>query len=192
MTQQLEIEFKNMLTKTEYDRLLVIFHISGQQIFPQENHYFDTTDFSLKQKSSALRIRKKEDHYEMTLKQPASVGLLETTQKLSEDEAMHAIQTGTLPSGMIESLLEEQGIPFSNLEYFGSLMTNRAEVEYQGGLLVLDHSIYLNKEDFELELEVEDYDTGKVVFLDFLQTFNIPMRETENKIRRFYRQKHSE
>ena len=189
MSQNIEIEFKNMLTFKEYELLLTEFNISEQQIFPQENHYFDTADFALKEKGVALRIRQKKDYFEMTLKQPARVGLLESNQKVTHMEADEAIQTGKLPSGLVHDILQEMGITINKMEYFGSLLTKRTEFTYNQGLLVLDHSYYLNKEDFELEYEVENYDLGKETFKEFLSQYGIPIRKTENKIQRFYYQK---
>ena len=192
MTQNIEIEFKNILTKNEYEQLLKFFKVDKNHIFKQENHYFDTPNFALKSKETALRIRKKGLKYEMTLKQPAAVGLLETNQTISEDEAQLAIHFGKLPTGIIQRLIEEIEIPFSTLEYFGSLITERVEFEYQKGLLVLDHSIYLDTEDYELEYEVENYQNGEKLFSDLLEKFKIPGRITENKIRRFYYRKYQQ
>jgi len=188
LTQNIEIEFKNMLTKNEYDNLLEFFKIDKHQIFTQVNHYFDTPDFDLKNKESALRIRKKDGHYEMTLKQPATVGLLETNQLISENEAQMAINFGKLPQGIIQSVIEEFKIVYSTIEYFGSLTTERVEFSYQDGLLVFDHSIYLNTEDYELEYEVQNYQVGERLFFEFLKQFKIPTRRTKNKILRFYDQ----
>ncbi|MBS4212131.1 MULTISPECIES: CYTH domain-containing protein [Neobacillus] len=191
MPQNIEIEFKNMLTKEEYLRLLTDFQIDEINIFFQENHYFDTKEFALKDKGSALRIRLKKNSWEMTLKQPAEIGLLETNQILSEREALEAIQFGRLPLGQIKLIIEEMGIPFGKLVYFGSLATRRAEAAFKKGVLVFDHNIYLNQEDFELEYEVENFQEGQEVFLQLLKNYQIPVRKTENKIRRFYRQKYN-
>ncbi|WHY68377.1 CYTH domain-containing protein [Neobacillus sp. SuZ13] len=192
MTQNIEIEFKNILTKNEYEHLLKFFKVDTNQIFKQENHYFDTPNFSLKSKETALRIRKKGLNFEMTLKQPADVGLLETNQTISEAEAQLAFRFGKLPIGIIQRLIEESEIPFSTLEYFGSLITERVEFEYQKGLLVLDHSIYLDTEDYELEYEVKNYQNGEKIFIELLEQFKIPARLTENKIRRFYNRKYQQ
>jgi uncharacterized protein YjbK len=127
----------------------------------------------------------------MTLKQPAEIGLLETNQILSEREALEAIQFGRLPSGQIKLIIEEMGIPFGKLVYFGSLATRRAETAFKKGVLVFDHSIYLNQEDFELEYEAENFQEGQEVFLQLLKNYQIPVRKTENKIHRFYRQKYN-
>ncbi|MEH7308897.1 CYTH domain-containing protein [Neobacillus drentensis] len=192
MTQNIEIEFKNMLTKKEYERLIESFKVDTNQIFSQENHYFDTPNFSLKKDKSALRIRQKGLTYEMTLKQPAAVGLLETNQPISKEEAKMAIHYGTLPKGIIQRLIEECEISFSDIEYFGALQTERAEFKYENGLLVLDHSIYLKTEDYELEYEVENYQDGKKIFYELLERFKIPARKTENKIHRFYHRKYKQ
>lgn len=192
MSQNIEIEFKNMLTQMEYERLLKAFNIDKSQIFSQENHYFDTADFALKSIDAALRIRKKADAFEMTLKQPAVVGLIETNQIVTYDEAADSIKLGKLPSGEIQQLIEAQNIPFSKIHYFGSLTTNRVEVEYKNGLLVFDHSSYLTKEDYELEYEVESYSEGLKNFKELLAQFMIPERKTDNKIRRFYQQKYTQ
>ncbi|WP_342430265.1 CYTH domain-containing protein [Neobacillus sp. FSL H8-0543] len=189
MSETIEIEFKNMLTKSEYEKLLDTFKITETQIFSQENHYFDTPDFALKHKESALRIRVKENIYEMTLKQPHQIGLLETTQILNEEEFSAAIKNGILPRGIIYDRLTSMAVSFTDVEYFGSLVTKRVEIPYKNGLLVFDHSLYLNKEDYELEYEAQDYHLGQQIFLELLNQHTIPQRTTENKIRRFYRHK---
>ena len=178
-----------MLTKDEYQMLIDYFHIGDEQIISQENHYFDTPSFQLKENSSALRIRQKGGKFEMTLKQPYQDGLLETNQNLLQEEAALAIHTGKLPDGTIKELVSKMQIAFSEIEYFGSLVTKRAEIKYRDGLLVFDHSYYLNKEDFELEYEVENYHQGEQIFIELLEQHNIPQRKTDNKIKRFYLQK---
>jgi uncharacterized protein YjbK len=192
MSETVEIEFKNMLTKSEYEFLLSTFKINKSQIFSQENHYFDTPDFALRDIRSALRIRVKDGLYEMTLKQPHQEGLLETTQNINEEEFSTAITNGILPKGIIYNRLTSMAVSFSDVGYFGSLITKRAELPYKNGLLVFDHSLYLNKEDYELEYEVENYQIGKQIFLELLSQHNIPQRKTENKIRRFYRHKQTQ
>jgi uncharacterized protein YjbK len=188
-SQHIEIEFKNMLEPGEFEKAAAFLELGQSDFFTQENHYFDTPDFKLKDKKSALRIRMKNGTFEMTLKQPANEGLLETNMQLSHNEADACMQTGLIPDGPIKQALEAMDIPYDELEYFGSLSTRRAEKEYMGGLMVLDHSSYLNCEDFELEYEVTDSDQGKKEFILFLKHLNIPERKTENKIKRFYAQK---
>ncbi|MCS0542528.1 CYTH domain-containing protein [Aeromonas veronii] len=189
MSQELEIEFKNNLEEDEYRQLLSAFTISEDKKVIQENFYFDTPDFSLKGVGAALRIREKNGIYTLTLKQPVERGLLETHQVLSKEEAEQMLNGGNIIEGEVVSILKGLSIKTSDVRFFGSLKTKRAEVEYKNGLLVLDKSYYLNQTDFEVEYEVTDEVSGKVIFSELLQQYNIPIRKTDNKILRFYNRK---
>ena len=192
MSQHIEIEFKNLLTKDEFIELTTFLQFSTEDFKTQINHYFDTPSFSLKKQGCALRIREKSEHMELTLKQPAPTGLLETNQILTEREKQNMMQTGNLPKGPVFHILTEVLHPNESVSYFGSLTTKRAEKKYKDGLIVLDHSQYLNTEDFELEFEVEDEQIGLRNFQNILHQLQIPMRKTDNKMMRFYKQKQKE
>lgn len=192
MSQNIEIEFKNLLTKKEYLQLKSHFDIKDEDLFKQENHYFDTSDFLLKENKAALRIRKKQELYELTLKQPHKDGLLETNKILTIQESKAIFETGVIKDKQIINLLAQMNIPSHNIQYFGSLTTIRAEKEIGNGLLVLDHSFYLNEEDFELEYEVTNRQKGQVDFEQILQKFQIPKRQTKNKVQRFYDKKYEQ
>jgi uncharacterized protein YjbK len=189
MSETIEIEFKNLLTKVEYETLLKAFHVEEKAVFSQTNHYFDTPEFTLKDKGSALRIREKNNSFEMTLKQPADIGLLETTQVLSANDFQLEIEYHEFPKGIVQDRLEQLKVIVNTIEYFGSLTTRRVEFPYKDGLLVLDHSLYLNTEDYEIEYEAEDFQHGQIVFQELLKQYEIPIRITPNKIARFYQQK---
>ena len=154
-----------------------------------DNHYFDTPLFHLKDQSSALRIREKNGGFTLTLKTPLEEGLLETNQPLSQKESLSLLKKGEFPDGEVKDVLNMLSIPISSLEHFGTLTTSRAEIDYRDGLLVFDRSSYLNKVDFELEYEVTNRESGEKIFLELLQELSIPVRKTENKIKRFYREK---
>ena len=192
MSQEIEIEFKNLLTEAEFLKIKTAFQIADNEFILQENHYFDTPQFSLKELEAALRIRKKRDQYVLTLKEPAKVGLLETHQTITEEVAFEIIKTGKLVKGQIAERLFHLGVDANQITYFGTLATIRAEKKYRNGLLVLDHSSYLAVEDYELEYEVQDEVEGKLDFQALLNELDIPVRHTKNKVRRFYEQKYKE
>ncbi|KWW52220.1 hypothetical protein AWW69_04960 [Bacillus cereus] len=152
----------------------------------QVNHYFETPNFSLKEAGSALRIRHKGETYTLTLKQPAEVGLLETHQVVTENEAKMMMETNVIISGAVMNQLCKLQIPVSALTYMGSLTTERAETLFEGGTLVFDHSFYYNHDDYEIEFEVQDEETGKAAFIHLLKQHNIPIRHTNNKVKRFF------
>ncbi|MBO1626008.1 MULTISPECIES: CYTH domain-containing protein [Bacillus] len=190
MTQEIEIEFKNMVTEEEFQVLCNAFSI--QSLAEQVNHYFETPQFSLKAAGSALRIRYKGGAYTLTLKQPAEVGLLETHQSVTKQEAMQMMETNQLITGPVLDQLHKLQIPVSTLAYMGSLTTKRAETTFEGGTLVFDHSFYYNHDDYELEYEVQDEAAGKAAFLNLLNKYHIPVRHTKNKVQRFFLAKQNE
>jgi len=185
MTQEIEIEYKNLLTKKEYDRLLeqLPFPSQGKK---QINYYFETTDFALKARGSALRIREKDGKYQLTLKEPHPDGLLETHDWLSKSEAKHWLSNEIIPKKNTETQLLKMGISSNQLKYCGNLTTIRRELHYQDVLLVLDYSSYNGQEDYELELEASSQEAGIRMFYDVLEQYAIQQRKTPNKIERFF------
>src|SRR5699024_12827782 len=86
MSQEIEIEFKNLLTKEAFDYLLkaFLFPTNGQT---QVNYYFETEQFDIQKNKCALRIREKNNTYQLTLKEPHLHGILEIHNYLSHMEA---------------------------------------------------------------------------------------------------------
>ncbi|MFD2617089.1 CYTH domain-containing protein [Terrilactibacillus laevilacticus] len=189
MKQEIEIEFKNMLHKSEFHHLCEAFHITTADFKKQTNYYFDTESFELRNKQTALRIREKNGHFVLTLKQPHHNGILETHQTLTEKEAKHMLESGQLPAGDISFLLTKNNLITQPLKSLGALLTFRAQFPYLNGELFLDHSRYLGIEDFELEYEAKERLEGKKTFTQLLNQFDISERPTLNKILRFYNYK---
>ncbi|MFN7253131.1 MAG: CYTH domain-containing protein [Anaerobacillus sp.] len=187
MNQEIEIEFKNIVTEAEFNLLCEGFSIEKTAFQQQINHYFDTDDFQLKKHGSALRIREKNNTFTLTLKQPNEIGLLETHQSLTIDEGQEALNFGNIPIGSIASQLEKSfQIDLSKCLYLGSLKTNRAEIPYLGGTLVFDHSFYFDVDDYEIEYEVKNEKIGKEIFENIFSKYKIPIKQTDNKIKRFF------
>ncbi|MGD6817620.1 CYTH domain-containing protein [Metabacillus sp. 84] len=191
MSQHIEIEFKNMLTEEEFARLIQAFEFDEADFKEQTNHYFDTENFQIKERQAALRTRFKAGQWVFTLKEPAETGLLETEQVLTEEEAERLMEEHQIPDGPVKEQLALLEIEEKSIRYFGSLTTWRAEKKEKEGLIVLDQSRYLSIEDFELEFEAEEATAGELYFSRLLEMYQIPVRETKNKVRRFYERKYS-
>ena len=186
MGQQLEIEFKNMLTKHEYEKLLLHFALNYDTIPMQANHYFDTADYKLKQLLSGLRIRIAGDNIECTIKERSGEHAhLETTDSLTEEAAQSMLNGGPFQAPSVLKRLEALKIDPADLAVFGSLSTKRVELHYEGGLLVLDHSFYLNRDDYEVEYETTNEQLGQTIFYNFLNEHSISIRPADKKIARF-------
>lgn len=183
MAQQVEIEFKNSLTKTEYTNLLKDLNLSENDCYTQENHYYDTKDWKLKNRNSALRIRLFSTSAELTLKTPLGEDLLETTDSLLLKEAKQFLNSESIKTdGYVAAKLAELQIHPEDLYVIGSLITKRCEKKITQGLIVLDESSYGTKKDYELEFEATSREMGKVYFEDFLKKYSIKKRPTKNKV----------
>lgn len=186
MSQEIEIEFKNILTLAEFQYLLSSYPFPK---VPQEqiNYYFETNRLDLHKNRCALRIRKKNDVYQLTLKEPHTDGILETHTTLSKKEALNWLSDNIMYKGNVGDQLERVPIEPKSLHYIGKLHTTRYEVGIEDNLLVLDHSVYNNHSDYELEIETKNKNSGKVFFERFLADNRIQKKETLNKIERFFR-----
>ena len=181
--KHLEIEMKTLLTKEEYDRLQAQF----LEVTPvtQKNYYLDTPDFYLRQHKIAMRIRTFENSAELTIKIPQTVGNMEYNQALSLEKASKCLESGQLPQGMILEELLSRGISPREWTVLGCLTTIRYEKETSIGLMALDQSHYFDIVDYELELEVENGDQGKLDFKDFLEANGIHYQKAPSKLVRF-------
>lgn len=191
IAQQLEIEYKNLLTKEEFSTIKRYFSLTDDCFNQQVNDYFDTKHLELAARESALRIRRKKARYEMTLKQRKQVGMLESNDAIRASEAQAFLKNQQFPRSAetIKSALDRIGIKEDRFVWLGTLTTNRAELSYNDGLLVVDHSHYLGKDDYELEYEVNDEEKGRIVFSNLLDKLSIPKRETPTKFERFMLEK---
>ncbi len=186
MTQQLEIEFKNILTKQQYEHLLQEFHIDKNAIHRQTNHYFDTPSQAIRKRQSGLRIRQIDNYYECTLKEKsAEHAHLETTDELTAEQANKMLECEGFYAQEVAKRLTLYNIPLEELAIFGSLTTDRVEIPYKDGLLVFDHSFYLQCDDYEVEYETKDAIKGNAIFDEFLQQYSIEKQVADKKIARF-------
>ncbi|ANC76663.1 hypothetical protein ABE65_007560 [Fictibacillus phosphorivorans] len=186
MSQEIEIEFKNLLTQLEFLRLIDEFDVKQEAFHKQTNYYFDTQQFDLKHHRSALRVRTKNNGNTLTLKQKLDKHILETHQTVSEEIFEGLLNGDPLPSGEVSDQIKKMNIDVKEITYLGELTTFRAEFPYKDGLLVLDENHYLGKIDYEIEYESADYISGLNNFNELLTIKQIPVRDTESKIARFF------
>lgn len=193
MAKELEIEYKNLLTKLEYQNLLEITNLTKENIHEQTNIYFDTKNGILKEKRQGLRIRLLPQKIEFTLKVPQknSYTYLEITDILNVFDLDKSLEEQIdLSKSEVLNYLANENIFVTDLKEIGSLTTKRAEKKLdQKTLLVLDESHYYGVTDYELEMEVLDSTIGQKTFENFLAENNIPVRPAKKKIARMFERK---
>lgn len=180
---QLEIEYKTLLTEEEYRSLLPDFKTTTP--VEQTNYYIDSPDGAIKKARMSLRIRTFATAAEMTLKIPQTVGNLEYNQDLSLTTSQALLTHFTLPVGEIYDLLTQNGIATDTLSILGSLTTLRYEMETEIGLMALDKNTYADQLDYELEVEVTSAQEGKENFDRYLEEKGIAFKYARSKVARF-------
>lgn len=190
INQELEIEFKNMLTYEEYQSILSAeFSSSDKQMIVQTNHYFDTIDFTLRNHGAALRIRVTDTFNELTLKVPHEGFLMETNVPLSNEEVEQILDKQALKlSSYLDSDIETGLDDLSKdivFMLFNSVQTERLEKTEDIHTVVLDQTSYQDGTvDYELEVESLDSELGRQFFESFLEKYSIPARPSLPKIAR--------
>src|SRR5690625_2876685 len=131
MAQEIEIEFKNLLTKSQFDRLLQELPFQ-QPPRKQTNYYFETKANSLQKQRCALRIRTFNDSFYLTFKEPYKKGgLLETHDELTQEEAERWINHKPFKTQHVYNQLVKRKIPLADLRYVGKLFTKRYTYNYE-------------------------------------------------------------
>lgn len=190
MAESVEIEYKSMLSATEFQQVITYFHLNEENFHTQTNFYFDTPDQKLKALGCGLRIRLTATKGELTLKTPLAEGLLETTDTFSPSQAQEFLATGMiLLNGTVAEALRRLGIDPTEVRLFTQLKTKRAEFSIPAGLLALDESWYgATGHDYELELEVKEASQGQAEFRSLLQRLGVQEKPAVNKIQRAFKE----
>lgn len=184
MMKEIEIEYKNLLTKEEFNLLLQKYPFPKESQ-TQTNYYFDTKDRLLAKNCHALRIREKGNTFTLTLKQPHGTNILETHDSLTKEEALAWMNGNIVSKKATATQLKKINVDPKHLMFLGSLKTERYEYTNNHIIMVLDVSIYNGHMDYELEIEAQNEQEGIDFFNAVLNDNDIVKRETPNKIQRF-------
>lgn len=183
MSNAIEIEAKALVSQDDYRKLAKLFPDSPR--YTQTNHYIDSDERILFKEGIALRIREKNDQYELTLKTPLSQGLLEKNCVITKQQFDDFKEKGVFPKGDTSRFLTMLDIDIATLKILTSLTTDRIDVEYKGGLLSIDRNCYSGKTDYEVEFEYNNLGGAKKVLSDLFEENGIAYTFTKaSKTRR--------
>lgn len=182
MQKTTDVEFKSLITKEEYDRLIKQFEGSKSDL--QTNHYFDTTRFSLKALDASVRVREREK-YELTYKRKKGYNIDIRTVEINEEQFQAIKTTGAIDIPEISEELYKL-IKDQKLVNFLSLSTLRTFLPYSNGVLNIDKSEYLGTIDYEIEYSSKSYHQGKEEFIQLISDLQIQYKKSDKKIKRAY------
>jgi uncharacterized protein YjbK len=172
-SSNIEIEAKVLLLKEEYNKVIEVLNLNKYRKFCQTNYYIDTKDSYLKKNGIALRIREKDDVFELILKTPLSEGLLEKNEDITWKQMDDMRDSGIFPEGGIIKFLLILGVKIEDLQILTSLTTERISVDYNGYRLDLDKNTYGGITDYELEVESTSMEHARGYIKDILEQCGI-------------------
>lgn len=172
MSNAIEIEAKALVSKADYEKLALKYKNYGAYI--QVNHYIDSTDGILSKEKLALRIRERDNHFEMTLKVPLSQGLLEKNCTWNKETFVNFRDNGIFPDGDIKKMLNMLDIHTKSLKIITSLTTERIDAPYENGKLSIDKNTYSGMNDYEIELEHNNESDAEKYLEQLLKENGIP------------------
>ncbi len=182
MAKDVTIEFKTLLTKTEYDRIYNLYKEYPGNL--QTNYYFDTKRFTLKASDAVLRIKRR-DNLVLTFERKKGYNLQRIDEDITEEQFTALVEQGIIPS---EKIAEEVNdiIKGQNIINFMNLSTYRISFPYKKGRLSLDKCEYVDTTDYELEYEANNREKGKLEFVEIIKEFNIAYKKSQLKLKRAY------
>lgn len=171
MKQHLEIEFKTIITASEYDRILKHFTFDEEVI--QTNTYFDTKERDLYKQGIMCRIRSFAEHFEFTLKIPQEEGVLEYETQLSDSK---------IDTEAIHNIVKQFGVSSDKLVVVAKSNTNRKIHSDVYGQWCLDSNEFSHHDDLELEYELfEANEKAYPHYLDMLQLLGVEYKHADPK-----------
>lgn len=173
-------EFKSLITREEYDRLLAAFPNVKDDM--QTNHYFDTRRFSLKAVDISVRVRER-DNFELTYKRKKGYAPIVKTFEIEKEDYENIKETGVLENEEVNKEISKY-IKTQKLENYLSLGTLRKYLPYLNGVLYFDITTYLGITDYEVGYSSKDYEHGKKTFVDIIRKYNLNYIKAEKKIKR--------
>ncbi len=180
-----EYEVKSLLNEVEFNSVINKYRSKKVK---QINFYLESQEDIFKKNKSVLRIRKTNRNYRLTLKQKTNDGAVEYHRKLSQVDYNKIIKNKRIN-------LVDYNFNFNNKINKINTITNlkiikiktiRYKTSYNNCLVFLDHTFFINKVDFELEVEANSLKTADITLIKFCQENKINIKKSNPKIARFF------
>ena len=185
MSTNLEIESKAMLAKLDYQKLMDSFsHIES---YTQINYYISSKELLNKVSKYGMRIRKKNNAFELTLKDKNDDEIIEINQEITRKSYIFLKYFHRFPDGDVKDYLVQNMIANPDeLRIIGKMKTIRKDIKLQSSLLSIDKSIYNHHVDYEIECEDKTPIAAKTNLQVFLAQHEIVYKKSEySKLARF-------
>lgn len=176
-----EFEAKSLIKSSNSENVYLKLQPYFVKCIEQSNIYFDTEDDFYKKNNAALRLRKKNDYYELTLKVKKIDHNQETNIKISKIEYEEILSTKQFNYDLplkhnIDSKLN-----------LSTIFTIRNVYNYNNIIIEFDKSYFNDYFDFEIEIEANNSEIANQNLNEVLNFLEISKIKSESKISRFHK-----
>lgn len=177
-------EFKTLLTKAEYERIMKT--LNKKDGNTQTDYYFDTKRFTLKASESELRVKEK-DGLLLRVERKRGYNRVRVEEPITQEQFDSFKETGIIPVQKIANEISDI-VKDQKIVNFLTISTYRVSFVYKGnkGKVSIDKCKYLDKVDYELEFEAPNREAGKNDFVAIIKEYNITYKKSQIKIKRAY------
>ncbi len=175
-----EYEAKALVSQTDFEKLKGRFEIIDT--VNQTNIYFETKDNFFKANNSALRIRLKNDTYQLTIKKRDADGNTEWNYQISKNIANNIINTKSINLANWEFPFNEE---LHELNIY-TIKTTRFCLKYNNYIIEADETLFNKTIDYELEIEAESLKLANALLTDLQKSTHINLLPSKAKIARYF------
>ena len=167
----IENEFKIMLNREQYEKLLAVYE--WDEVISQTNHYYDDKEsLFLSEQGITCRIREIDGKFVLQMKFPPAENAAEYSRMEQEIPLDHLPDVIGLHDVPDEAYLS-QPHDVRGVSCLGSLKTTRNVHRFEGGEIDLDKSEYFGKIDYEIEIEFTDENNARKVLDEIKEKLDI-------------------
>lgn len=174
---EIEIESKALISQENYNDLLQKYDIISS--LTQVNHYFETEDQEFLANNSAMRVRVKNDTYELTLKIKALHKNIEHNFMIKKQQFEEILETRLIPNEIHELINID-----SKLTRYDVISTTRNIFMYMDHKIEVDMTNFNPEVDYEIEIESDSIETANLIMQNLLSDNEIPFNSSVTKLAR--------
>ena len=172
-----EYEKKCLISAKDFMNLINKYNYLEKE--EQTNYYFDFNDF-FKNKNQALRIRKINNDYELTLKTKKENHNTEINLKIDVSTFNYILKNLILTNDLAKKL----NLPKLKFNSLITIKTIRYKIKYNDYIIELDHNFFNQVIDYEIEVESTSIKEADKILTSFLKENNICFCPSKAKIAR--------
>lgn len=178
MKKVYEFEAKCLINENDYNNIINNENIISR--VTQTNYYFDNDDY-LKDNNMALRIRKKDNTYELTLKTKTENGNVEKNIDIDVDTFNNMVNNHVLDKVLCDQL----EISISTFNSLKVIKTTRSSFNFNNHIIEVDFNTFDQAYDYEIEIESSCLELAYDVLNQLLDKYNITKLDSAPKIARY-------